>query len=110
MTVLLFIFAAAKEGEEIAGLPVAVVASMVTAVVAAAATRFSTMQSRAAAHDQVVAQTAAVLQADNQDLRDEVKAIKREAHEARVESLRLGRRVGQLEDAMRTAGVSIPPE
>ena len=110
MSVFSNLVAAAQEATDILGVPIAVIAPLLAAIVAAGATRFSTMQSRATARDQIVAQTASVLAQDNAALRDEVRDIKREAHSASIEARAARRRVGELEDAMRTAGVPIPPE
>lgn len=94
----------------VAGIPIAFLAPAVTAVIAGLATWFSTRQSRASAHDEVIVKTAAVLAQDNADLRDEMREVKREAHAATVEARAARRRVGELEDALRSAGVPIPPD
>lgn len=110
MMAVTLLAAAAEKSKDFAGIPIEILAPALAALIAGGATWFSTRQSRASAHDQVVAQTAAVLQQDNQDLRDEMRDVRAEAHGARIEARELRRRVDQLEDAMRNAGVPIPPE
>lgn len=99
-----------EPSKEIAGIPVELAAPIITAAIAAGAVKFAARQSTTLGHDQVVAQVAAVMQADNQDLRDELRNATADAREARREAHAARQRIAVLEAAMAAGGVPVPPE
>lgn len=94
---------AAEAAPDFFGIPIGAIGVILAAVFSYAASRYSTRQSRSSSHDQVVTQTAAIMQKDNEDLREELK-------DHRAELRAATKRIGQLETALRDAGIQIPPE
>lgn len=90
----------------VGGVPTELLVPVISGIVAFAAGWFSTRQARAQSHDQVVLEREAnlwqTLQADNKALRARVEAAETGLRHAED-------RIDELEDAMRSAGVAVPP-
>lgn len=93
-------------GEVIAAINENVIVPVVAALVSLGAAWLSTRQARDQSHDQVILERDKglwqTLKADNDALREEVRALRAEVASAED-------RIDQLEHAMQDAGVPVPP-